>query len=115
MLVSNNIEIKNGSVVNVSVPSQEQDGKINISVPEQSQTNVVISGVRSLGVTDSRYEHTQEFAGKEWNINHNLNKKPSVTVVDSGDNVVIGEVQYIDNNNLTVSFSASFSGKAYLN
>ena len=48
-------------------------------------------------------------------INHNLNKHPSVTVVDSGQNVVYGEVQYTDTNNLTVSFNATFSGNAYLN
>jgi hypothetical protein len=100
--VSNNIEIKSGTV-------------ISVTVPEQSPSNVTIAGMKSVGITDSRYEHTQETVGKVWEINHNLNKKPSVTVVDSGDNVVIGEVQYVDNNNLTVSFNASFSGKAYLN
>lgn len=100
--MSNNIEIKSGTV-------------ISVTVPEQTPSNVTIAGMKSVGITDSRYEHTQEFAGKVWEINHNLNKKPSVTVVDSGDNVVIGEVQYVDNNNLTVSFNASFSGKAYLN
>ena len=100
--MSNNIEIKSGTV-------------ISVSVPDQSPSNVTIAGMKAVGITDSRYEHTQEFAGKVWEINHNLNKKPSVTVVDSGDNVVIGEVQYVDNNKLTVSFNASFSGKAYLN
>ena len=100
--MSNNIEIKSGTV-------------ISVSVPDQSPSNVTIAGMKSVGITDSRYEHTKESAGKVWEINHNLNKKPSVTVVDSGDNVVIGEVRYVDNNNLTVSFNASFSGKAYLN
>ena len=50
-----------------------------------------------------------------WTINHNLDKYPSVTIVDSSGNEVIGEVNYIDKNNLFISFSAAFSGTAYLN
>ena len=100
--MSNNIEIKSGTV-------------ISVTVPEQSPSNVTIAGMKAIGITDSRFEYEQTSSSKVWTINHNLNKKPSVTIVDSGDNVVIGEVQYVDNNNLTVSFNASFSGKAYLN
>jgi hypothetical protein len=50
-----------------------------------------------------------------WNILHNLGKFPSITVIDTGDTVVTGEYTYIDNNNVTLTFSAAFAGKAYLN
>jgi hypothetical protein len=50
-----------------------------------------------------------------WTVDHYLNKYPSVTVVDSGNNVVVGDVQYDDLDNLTITFTAAFSGKAYLN
>ena len=50
-----------------------------------------------------------------WNIQHNLGKFPSITVIDTGDTVVTGEYTYIDNNNVTLNFSAAFAGKAYLN
>lgn len=50
-----------------------------------------------------------------WNINHNLNKYPSVTVVDSGNTVVVGQINYTDLNNLILTFNSAFSGKAYLN
>jgi hypothetical protein len=50
-----------------------------------------------------------------WNIQHNLGKFPSITVIDTGDTVVTGEYTYIDNNNVTLTFSAGFAGKAYLN
>jgi hypothetical protein len=40
---------------------------------------------------------------------------PSVEVVDSAGTLVIGDISYIDNNSLTVSFVAAFGGKAYLN
>jgi len=57
----------------------------------------------------------QTFALDTWNITHNLDKFPSVSVVDSSDNVVIGEIEYNSTNELTLTFASAFSGKAYLN
>jgi hypothetical protein len=62
----------------------------------------------------SKYVHTQSTASTVWNIQHNLKFFPNVTIVDSGENYVIGDVQYVDWNNLTVTFSHLFGGKAYL-
>lgn len=61
------------------------------------------------------YEHRQDAAAAVWNIAHNLNKYPSVSVVDSGNNVIYGDITYIDKNNLQIKFSAASGGKAYLN
>lgn len=61
------------------------------------------------------YAHNQIASASEWTITHNLGKYPSVTIVDSADRVVVGEVEYISVNQLKVSFTAAFSGKAYLN
>jgi hypothetical protein len=61
------------------------------------------------------YLHNQSTPSNIWNIEHNLDKYPSVTVVDSGGSVVEGEVDYIDRNNITLTFSGAFSGRAYLN
>ena len=58
---------------------------------------------------------TQGTPATTWNIPHNLGKFPSITVIDTGDTVVTGEYTYIDNNNVTLTFSAAFAGKAYLN
>ena len=58
---------------------------------------------------------TQGVPATVWNIQHNLGKFPSITVIDTGDTVVTGEYTYIDNNNVTLTFSAGFAGKAYLN
>jgi hypothetical protein len=57
----------------------------------------------------------QGVAATTWNVNHNLGKFPSVTVIDTANTVVNGECEYIDNNNITLKFSAAFAGKAYLN
>ena len=61
------------------------------------------------------YIHRQYDAASVWRIEHNLHCYPSVTVVDSTDSKVTGDVDYIDQDTLTVSFVAPFSGSAYLN
>lgn len=67
------------------------------------------------GGGDKNYTYNQLTPATTWNITHNLSKKPSVSVVDSGENVVYGNIEYINANQLTITFNAAFSGKAYLN
>ena len=64
---------------------------------------------------DKHFTFTQSTATNTWNITHDLGKFPSVSVVDSGNTVVYGDIDYIDNNSLTITFSAAFGGKAYMN
>lgn len=64
---------------------------------------------------DSNYIHNQSQSSEVWTINHNLNKYPSVTVVDTAGSVVEGEVTFISLNEIRVAFSSPFSGKAILN
>lgn len=65
--------------------------------------------------TDKHYAHTQGVASATWNVSHNLDKYPSVTVVLSTGQKGYGDVTYINKNNLTISFSGAESGKAYMN
>lgn len=61
------------------------------------------------------FEHDQGLPASVWTIIHNLGRKPSITVVNNSGIVVYGRMEYIDDNTLTITFSAPFSGKAYLN
>ena len=61
------------------------------------------------------FEFQQAVAATTWNIQHNLGKFPSVSVINNNNVVINGEVTYIDNNNVQLNFSAGFTGKAYLN
>lgn len=79
------------------------------------------SGTQDFGTTSNAlepqalaYEHTQGAVSSSWVINHNLGFKPNVTIVDSAGTIYEGEITYTNSNSLTVSFSQSFSGKAYL-
>lgn len=64
---------------------------------------------------DKFFSFSQLSPSATWDIEHNLGKFPSVTVVDSGGSCVIGDVEYIDTANVRVTFQAAFAGKAYLN
>jgi hypothetical protein len=61
------------------------------------------------------YVHTQNAAASVWVINHNLGRWPSVTTTDTLGRPVFGDVQYVSNNQVTVTFSVALSGTAYLN
>lgn len=74
--------------------------------------SIQIDGVEN---GDKHFEFTQGVPSTLWQIQHDLDKLPSVTAVNINDVQVFGEVEYIDKNNLNVYFTAGFSGKAYLN
>ena len=71
--------------------------------------------VFTLSSPDKTFEFTQGVPATTWNIQHNLGKFPSVSVINNNNIVINGEVTYIDNNNVQLNFSAGFTGKAYLN
>ena len=66
-------------------------------------------------VVGQTYVHKQTTSAIQWDINHNLDKYPSVTVVDSAGTQVYGDVNYVDRNHLTITFTSEFGGRAYLN
>ena len=64
---------------------------------------------------DKTYVYYQNVQSDAWEIQHNLDKYPSITVVDSANNIVVGDIRYVDTNNVVVTFTAPFSGKAFCN
>lgn len=65
--------------------------------------------------SDKHFEYVQDVPSATWEIEHNLGKEPSVSVVDSAGNIVEGDYNYVNTNKVILSFSSAFSGKAYLN
>ena len=99
-----------------NVPNQvyvNQDTPNQVIVNQDSPNLVTVkSGVGTINTR--RHIHTQGQASTTWTITHTLGGRPQVTIVDSADTHVFGEVQYLSNSQVTVTFSAAFSGKAYL-
>jgi hypothetical protein len=69
----------------------------------------------SLDSNDKHYTHVQGVAASTWTVNHNLDKYPSATMVLSTGQKGYGDVTYIDENTLTITFASAESGKAYIN
>lgn len=74
----------------------------------------------ATGATGAQGEDAKTFtfgqasAQSIWSITHNLNKIPSIIIVDSADSTVIGDINYISLNEVQISFSSAFAGTAYL-
>lgn len=91
---------------------------IGAETPSGAQAKADQAEANAKAYTDNKtttYIHYQTLPSNNWIINHNLTKYPSVTIVDSAGNVVVGEVKYIDNNTINISFAGVFAGTAYLN
>lgn len=125
------VNVNTSGGFNAGFSSDQKNITGNMGVVNATSTNYndlanksKINGVELIGnktntdlniINDKNYVHTQAVASRVWEVNHGLNKYCSVVVVDSGDSIVVGDVVYIDTNNVRLTFAASFSGKAYFN
>ena len=50
-----------------------------------------------------------------WVINHKLARFPSVKTYDNEGNELIGDLEFTDENSVTVKFTRACTGKAYIN
>jgi len=98
---------------NVDVVVKDSPTVEVVSKTQQPTVDIVITG-GIVGV-DKNFVFTQSSASATWTINHTLNKFPAVEVVDSANDIVIGNVTYNSTTQITITFTAAFSGKAYLN
>lgn len=63
---------------------------------------------------DGSFVFEQVSPSDSWTIVHPLPFQPSVTIVDSSGNEVVGRVRYVDSATIVVEFDAAFGGKVYL-
>tara|TARA_R100000742_G_C4270192_1_gene88853 strand:- start:937 stop:1182 length:246 start_codon:yes stop_codon:yes gene_type:complete len=71
--------------------------------------------VNNIYSGDANYVHDQGVPAAQWVVTHSLSKKCGVTVVDSAGSVVIGQITYNTDNQVTLDFDGAFSGKAFFN
>lgn len=75
-----------------------------------------VESTSSPGVISSEtYVHSQISPSAIWTVVHNLDNFPSVSIVDTANMNIIGDVEYTNSNELVIKFQNDFSGKAYLN
>lgn len=80
-----------------------------------SGLSIVVSDNKLTFTAKLGYVFTQSTPAAVWTINHDLGKYPAVSIVDSANDEVIGEVHYTSTSQIVITFSAAFSGKAFLN
>ena len=76
----------------------EQVTRITIVEEATTVMEIGVPGPRGPVGLDLTYVHDQLVASATWTIHHQLNKYPSITVVDSGGNLVEGDISYSDIN-----------------
>ena len=74
----------------------------------------------NTSLTDKNFVHNQIGLSATWSVTHNLNKYPSVTIVDTAGTVITGEITYTNLNEAVISFTSDGSplpqaGKAFFN
>lgn len=59
--------------------------------------------------------YKQSIASSSWVIKHNLSRFPVINIYDTDGNELIGDTEYTDENTVTIKFTKSCVGIAYIN
>ena len=109
------VQVNYATVEYVDDAFSDAGSATNISfTPTSEITSTTVQAAITEVRTRSRFVHDQASASATWSITHNMKFFPNVSIVDTALSKVIGEVVYTSENALTVTFSQSFAGKAYL-
>ena len=124
--VENSIQVES-EIINQKIDTEVErlDGRIDNIEEEVSGAIKSITGDDLIDVErdgnnvqlkSKTFVFEQGAASSTWTITHNLNKRPSVNVVDSAGEVQTpDDIIYNNSNSITVKFLAAFRGEAYLN
>lgn len=96
----------NAAVVNVGTPG---DAVFDFVIPQGP-----VGPQGPAGLDTGFFRHNQSAPAATWVVEHNLGYYPSVSVQDSAGTNVFGDVVYLDQNNLTITFRNAFGGYANL-
>lgn len=115
-----NGNMSNGFVIvpgDVDKPTETGDYNNLMNLP--SINDVELKGNKTAAeigiISDRTFVYEQSTDAATWRIPHNMDKYPAVTVKDADGDIAIGELDYIDVNNVKITFSTPISGTAYLN
>lgn len=114
-LTNKTIDADNNTLLNIDI-NNLKDGLIlqNVRDTEQASEEKLVSEKAVSKAVDT-FVFEQAAASDTWVVVHNLNKYPSVTVVDSAGTQFMVQVEYNSKNQLTIYINGATTGKAYLN
>lgn len=100
----------NGTVYTLNLTNIGGNGNLDLNKYYDFATFTI-----SSGAGDKNFVFNQAVASATWTVQHNLDKFPSCTMVLGTGQQGYGDVTFIDENNLTITFAGAESGKAYIN
>lgn len=100
----------------VDIATETHKGKVRLATEAEAIEGVVENAAVTPATLRAAtyYVHNQGVASGVWEINHNLNRCPQITAVDSAGNKFIPAIKYVDENNVILYMKGSMKGKAYL-
>ena len=100
-------------------PTTPQTGNVEVtaslSATGTPDNTTFLRGDNVWARANETYTFVQASASATWTVQHNLDKFHSVTMALSTGQKGYGDIVYIDENNLTITFASAESGKAYMN
>lgn len=118
-LTTPDASVSTKGVVKLSVAPASASNPIAVGTNDPRMSPATTSQDGLMSATDklifNKYTFTQLTPATTWVITHNLGTLyPDVKVVDSADTQVFGDILFQNTNQLTITFSAGFSGKAII-
>ena len=71
-------------------------------------------GAAGSGSENSTVVHDQSLASATWTITHNQGRYPTIDIIDSAGNHVIGDIKHNSVNQAVATFDNAFAGKAII-
>lgn len=65
------------------------------------------------GISSGFFKYDQPIASAQWVFTHDLPYPPAITVIDSAGSQLFGDVKYIDDQNIQITFGFPVAGYAY--
>jgi len=100
---------------NISVTGTFADSTGSTGTAGQVLSSTATGTAWTADAGDKTFVFNQGVPASTWTINHTLDKFPSITVVSTANQVVIGDASYTSTTQVVITFAAGFAGKAYLN
>lgn len=91
-----------------------EEGDYYVFIREQAFELVIDTDADVTNVWPTTYRHVQSVPLAVWTISHGLDYFPTVDIKDSSNAELFGQVDYVDSDNLTITFSTPTTGTAYL-
>ena len=117
-------EIKFSPDISHLATKQELSDAVDMLEDEIAQATSNIEGSSLIDVTkdgqtvtisSKTFVFEQGIASNIWEITHNLNKRPSITLVDTTGRVFEAYREYINDNQVNIKLESPTAGFAYLN